>query len=236
MKEVTSPATKKRSCLSAHRSRTGRPCHKWIPWWAGWKPILAPSKRYDSSKQTSTAHARPVSASILRKRVNGVVSRTHWKAKSSAKLLNWGGEAGKSTVCRTRDSATMCAKEPVLSVSWCMVTTTTSCTNGPNSWKPSCSPIAASRKCWSIQSSRGGKTITRSSTSTSTKPGWPRRTYSRSTCSPPSIPFSERTFIPGRSSSTKRQRNWNSPPASHRNTMCGACSMFHRLLTASPTS
>lgn len=28
MKEVTSPATKKRSCLSAHRSRTGRPCHK----------------------------------------------------------------------------------------------------------------------------------------------------------------------------------------------------------------
>ena len=27
------------------------------------------------------------------------------KAKSSAKHLNWGGEAGKSTVCRTRDSA-----------------------------------------------------------------------------------------------------------------------------------
>jgi hypothetical protein len=44
---------------------------------AGWKPISAPSKKYDSSKQTSTAHARPVSASILRKRVNGAVSRTH---------------------------------------------------------------------------------------------------------------------------------------------------------------
>ena len=38
---------------------------------------LSTFKEYDSSKQTSTAHARPVSASILRKRVNGAVSRTH---------------------------------------------------------------------------------------------------------------------------------------------------------------
>ena len=40
------------------------------------------------------------------------------KSKIISKALELGGgEAGKSTVCKTRDSATMCAKEPVLSVS-----------------------------------------------------------------------------------------------------------------------
>lgn len=39
------------------------------------------------------------------------------KSKIISKALELGGGAGKSTVCRTRDSATMYAKEPVLSVS-----------------------------------------------------------------------------------------------------------------------
>lgn len=39
------------------------------------------------------------------------------KSKIISKALELGGGAGKSTVCRTRDSVTMYAKEPVLSVS-----------------------------------------------------------------------------------------------------------------------
>ena len=58
--------------------------------------------------------AVPLSASISRRTTSTAVSPIRSRRTSSARPFNWAEAAGASTACRTRASAMMCARGPVL--------------------------------------------------------------------------------------------------------------------------